>query len=104
MRDFLDEKYWNKKQMEFFAAGASGVHQRPLIGGNQTGKTTAVAAEFSWHADGLYPSLVARQGREIERQFVQRRERKVSVKNCAQIVAICSANTAMLSRLMAMNC
>jgi len=41
--------------MEFFAAGASGVHQRPLIGGNQTGKTTAVAAEFSWHADGLYP-------------------------------------------------
>jgi phage terminase large subunit-like protein len=55
MRDFLDEKYWNKKQMDFFAAGASGVHQRPFIGGNQTGKTTAAAAEFSWHADGLYP-------------------------------------------------
>ncbi len=55
MRDFLDERYWNKKQMEFFAAGASGVHQRIIIGGNQTGKSTAAAAEESWHADGLYP-------------------------------------------------
>jgi hypothetical protein len=54
-RDFLDEKYWYPKQMAFFEAGASGVHQRPLIGGNQVGKSDACAAETSWHADGLYP-------------------------------------------------
>jgi phage terminase large subunit-like protein len=54
-RDFLDDKYWYPKQLAFFEAGSSGVHQRAAIGGNQVGKSDACAAEVSWHADGLYP-------------------------------------------------
>jgi hypothetical protein len=55
MRDFLDERYWNRAQLAFFEGGASGVHQRALIGGNQGGKSTACSFELSPHLDGLYP-------------------------------------------------
>jgi phage terminase large subunit-like protein len=53
--DFLDTTFWYSTQLRFFAAGSSGVHQRLIYGGNQTGKTVACAAEVSWHLTGLYP-------------------------------------------------
>ena len=37
--DFLDTSYWYPTQLAFFAAGSSGIHQRLIYGGNQTGKT-----------------------------------------------------------------
>src|SRR5258708_22578694 len=53
--DFMDTEFWYPTQLAFFAAGSSGVHQRLIYGGNQTGKTLCCAAEFSWHATGDYP-------------------------------------------------
>jgi phage terminase large subunit-like protein len=53
--EYLDAGFWYRPQLEFFAAGASGVHQRLIYGGNQTGKTLACGAEVSWHLTGLYP-------------------------------------------------
>jgi phage terminase large subunit-like protein len=53
--DFLDESYWYPSQRRFFAAGSSGVHQRLIYGGNQSGKTEAAMAELAWQATGLYP-------------------------------------------------
>jgi phage terminase large subunit-like protein len=41
--------------LKFFAAGSSGVHQRLIHAGNQTGKTLCCAAEVTWHATGAYP-------------------------------------------------
>jgi phage terminase large subunit-like protein len=55
MLDFWGPSRWYRTQLEFFAGGSSGVHQRMLSGGNQTGKTLCGAAEVSWHATGLYP-------------------------------------------------
>jgi phage terminase large subunit-like protein len=53
--DFLDTAFWYKSQLAFFAAGSSGVHQRLLYGGSQSGKTTCLAAECSFHCTGAYP-------------------------------------------------
>jgi phage terminase large subunit-like protein len=53
--DFLDKNFWYETQLKFFAAGSSGAHQRLIYGGNQTGKTVAAGAEFSWHMTGDYP-------------------------------------------------
>jgi phage terminase large subunit-like protein len=53
--DFLDTSYWYQTQLAFFAAGSSGVHQRLLYGGNQSGKTISCGAEVSWHMTGAYP-------------------------------------------------
>jgi phage terminase large subunit-like protein len=53
--DFMDASFWYQTQLAFFAAGGSGLHQRLIYGGNQTGKTLSCAAEVSWHATGTYP-------------------------------------------------
>jgi phage terminase large subunit-like protein len=54
--DFLDTAFWYKTQLAFFAAGSTGIHQRLIYGGNQTGKTLCCAAEVAWHMLGAYPS------------------------------------------------
>jgi phage terminase large subunit-like protein len=54
--DFLDTSFWYKTQLEFFAAGSSGVHQRLLYAGNQRGKSLACASEVAWHLTGRYAS------------------------------------------------
>ena len=54
--DFLGLDFWYPTQLAFFAAGSSGVHQRLIYSGSQRGKTTAAAAEVSFHLSGLYPS------------------------------------------------
>ena len=53
--DFLGLDFWYPTQLAFFAAGSSGVHQRLIYSGSQRGKTTAAAAEVSWHLTGDYP-------------------------------------------------
>ena len=53
--DFLDQSYWYPSQKAFFMAGSSGVHQRLIYGGNQSGKTLSCAAEVAWHLTGDYP-------------------------------------------------
>ena len=54
--DYLGQSYWYETQLAFFKAGTSGVHQRLLYGGNQTGKTLTAAAEVAWHLTGQYPA------------------------------------------------
>ena len=54
--DFLGSGFWYRTQLDFFAAGSTGIHQRLIYGGNQTGKTICCAAEIVWHATGAYPS------------------------------------------------
>lgn len=53
--DFLGIDFWYRPQLEFFAAGGSGVHQRLIYGGNQTGKSESAAFEVAVHATGEYP-------------------------------------------------
>jgi phage terminase large subunit-like protein len=53
--DYLGTDFWYPTQLAFFAAGSSGVHQRLIYSGSQRGKTTAAAAEVSWHLTGDYP-------------------------------------------------
>jgi phage terminase large subunit-like protein len=55
--DFLDASWWYPTQLDFFAAGSSGVHQRLIYGGNQVGKTLTCAAEVAWHLNGDYPDF-----------------------------------------------
>ncbi|MDH2400784.1 terminase family protein [Bradyrhizobium sp. SSUT18] len=53
--DFLDASYWYPSQKAFFLAGSSGVHQRLIYGGNQSGKTLSAAFEVALHMTGDYP-------------------------------------------------
>jgi phage terminase large subunit-like protein len=53
--DFLDGNYWYPTQKAFFMAGSSGVHQRLIYGGNQSGKTLSAAFEVALHMSGTYP-------------------------------------------------
>src|SRR3974390_511129 len=54
--DFLGLDYWYQTQLDFFAAGSSGVHQRLIYGGNQTGKTLACSFEVgACHLTGQFP-------------------------------------------------
>src|SRR5262249_56621267 len=53
--DFLDDSFWYPTQLAFFAAGSSGVHQRPIDGGNHAGKTLCACTEVAWHTTGDYP-------------------------------------------------
>ncbi|MGH6677633.1 MAG: terminase large subunit domain-containing protein, partial [Bradyrhizobium sp.] len=53
--DFLDQSFWYPSQKAFFMAGSSGVHQRLIYGGNQSGKTLCAGTEVSWHLTGDYP-------------------------------------------------
>jgi phage terminase large subunit-like protein len=54
--DFMDSSFFYPTQKAFFAAGSSGVHQRMLYGGNQSGKTLAAAFEITCHLTGAYPA------------------------------------------------
>jgi phage terminase large subunit-like protein len=54
--DFMDTTFWYPTQLAFFAAGSSGVHQRLIYGGNQSGKTLSCGAEVTWHLTGDYPA------------------------------------------------
>ncbi|MCA1474769.1 terminase family protein [Bradyrhizobium sp. NBAIM08] len=53
--DFLDQSFWYPSQKAFFMAGSSGVHQRLIYGGNQSGKTLSAAFEVALHMTGDYP-------------------------------------------------
>jgi phage terminase large subunit-like protein len=53
--DFLDTAFWYPTQLAFFAAGSSGIHQRLIYGGNQSGKTLSAGAEVAMHLNGDYP-------------------------------------------------
>jgi phage terminase large subunit-like protein len=53
--DFLDDSYWYPSQKAFFMAGSSGVHQRLIYGGNQSGKTLSAGFEVALHMSGDYP-------------------------------------------------
>ena len=73
--DFLDTSFWYRTQLEFFAAGASGVHQRLIYGGNQSGKTTCCAAETAWHLTGAYPLLDRQAFHQADKSLGYRRIR-----------------------------
>jgi phage terminase large subunit-like protein len=53
--DFMGASWFYETQLKFFAAGSSGVHQRLLYGGNQVGKTIALAFEVVLQATGAFP-------------------------------------------------
>jgi phage terminase large subunit-like protein len=53
--DFMGLDWFYPRQLEFFAAGSAGPHQRLLTGGSQVGKTVAAGFEVACHLTGQYP-------------------------------------------------
>jgi hypothetical protein len=51
--DFMDEAFFYPTQLKFFAAGSTGIHQRLIYGGSQSGKTTACQTGSVWVIDSF---------------------------------------------------